>query len=49
MLDMTIKELMNCFDTIFDAQEHEIFECEFSSYNEAFGAWVAYELAQENI
>lgn len=47
MIDMTIKELMYCFDTIFDAQEHEIFEREFNSYDEAFGAWIAYELEQE--
>ena len=48
----TLKELMFIFDTVYDAQEHPIFQDEhgfnienaFESYDEAFGAWIAYVL-----
>lgn len=48
----TLKELIFIFDTVYDAEEHPIFhdehgfhnESAFESYDDAFGAWVAYEL-----
>ena len=50
---LSITELENIFDTIFDANDHPIFfdefgcEIEFDSYNKAFGAWVAYVLEND--
>ena len=51
----TIEELMDVFDVIYDEQDHPIFTNEFGeyitdefgSYDEAFGAWIAYELMNE--
>lgn len=48
----TIAELMLVFDTIFDSQEHPIFEDEeqeFTGYEEAFGCWIAYELLNDEV